>query len=83
MTARLEGMMNFKLTYDTEVDAAYLYLVPFQPGSAKKTYACDPDEVGGQIQLDFDEDGRLIGIEVLDASHMLPADLIKSGTATK
>ena len=75
--------MNLKLTYDAAVDAAYLYLVPFQPGNAKKTYACDPDEVGGQIQLDFDEGGRLIGIEVLDASHLLPADLLKAGTSTK
>ncbi len=62
--------MNFKLTYDASVDAAYLYLVPIKAGGAKKTYACDPDEVGGQTQLDFDEGGRLIDIKVLDASHM-------------
>jgi uncharacterized protein YuzE len=75
--------MNFKLTYDPEVDAAYLFLVPIGPGEAKKTYACDPDEVGGQIQLDFDEGGRLIGIEVLDASHLLPKDLLKAGLSAK
>ena len=71
------------LEYDARIDAAYIYLAPLKPGDAKKTYACDPEEVGGQIQLDFDDGGRLIGIEVLDASHMLPADLLKSGTAAK
>jgi uncharacterized protein YuzE len=75
--------MNLKLTYDADVDAAYLYFVPFRAGNAKKTYACEPDEVGGQIQLDFDEGGRLIGIEVLDASHLLPKDLLKAGLSAK
>ena len=32
------------------------------------TYSCNPLEVKGQINLNFDIDGRLIGIEVLQAS---------------
>jgi YD repeat-containing protein len=66
-----------KLNYDKQVDAAYLSIIPTAPGLAKKTYACDPDEVGGQIQLDFDAEGRLIGIEVLDASHLLPKEVLR------
>ncbi|HLF70532.1 MAG TPA: DUF2283 domain-containing protein [Dehalococcoidia bacterium] len=66
-----------KLEYDKRVDAAYFYLVPPVPGIAKKTYACDPDEVGGQIQLDFDSEGHLIGIEILDASLILPKEALK------
>ena len=73
--------MHFKVTYEPSVDAAYLYLVPIGPGEAKMTYGCDPEEVGGQIHLDFDKDGRLIGIEVLDASHKLPAAVLKSASA--
>lgn len=66
-----------KITHDTSVDAAYLYLVDeIKPGGVAKTYACDPLEVDGQINLDFDDEGRLIGIEVLDASKILPAELL-------
>ena len=70
-----------KVRYDKQMDTAYVSFVPLRPGIAKKTYACDPEEVGGQIQLDFDADGRLIGIEVLDASHLLPQDLLQSKRA--
>ena len=66
--------MNLK--YDTEVDAAYLYLTAIKEGGVKKTYLCDPREVGGQINLDFDEDGRMVGIEVLGASRLLPKVLL-------
>jgi uncharacterized protein YuzE len=41
-------------------------------------YPCDPVEVGGMINLDFDEQGRLIGIEVLAASSKLPKYLLES-----
>jgi uncharacterized protein YuzE len=39
-------------------------------------YACDPVEVGGMINLDFDEAGFLVGIEVLAASKKLPRYLL-------
>lgn len=35
------------------------------------TYGCDPAQVNGQIHLDFDDEGHLVGIEVLDASRLL------------
>jgi uncharacterized protein YuzE len=69
-----------KVEYDKNVDAAYINLTPAESGIAAKTYVCDPDEVGGQIQLDFDDAGQLIGIEVLDASHLLPEAVLKSST---
>jgi uncharacterized protein YuzE len=61
-----------KITYDRRVDAAYIYLG--RPGSTsiEWTYECDPLQVKGQINLDFDAEGRLVGIEVLDASKKLP-----------
>lgn len=67
-----------KITYDSEADAAYIYLAPIEPGGVAKTYACDPGEVGGTINLDFDADGRLLGIEVLDASGKLPESVLKT-----
>jgi uncharacterized protein YuzE len=71
------------LEYDRSADAAYLSLTPIKAGGVKKTYACDPDEVGGLIQLDFDEDGRLVGVEVLNASHLLPQGLLRAGASPK
>lgn len=66
-----------KITYDKSVDAAYIYLTN---GSiaVKKTYCCDPQEVNGQINLDFNSSGVLVGIEVLDASKKLSPSFLKS-----
>jgi uncharacterized protein YuzE len=66
-----------RVTYDGSVNAAYIYLKhPIEPGEAAKTYCCDEGKVGGMINLDFDAEGKLIGIEVLFASHMLPKKLL-------
>lgn len=64
-----------RVTVNHEADAAYFYLVD-EPGEVASTYLCDADEVGGMINLDFNSAGQLIGIEVLDASRMLPASLV-------
>jgi uncharacterized protein YuzE len=62
-----------RITYDSSVDAAYIYPVPEIEARAVKTYVCDPQEVDALINLDFDSAGHLIGIEVLEASKKLPA----------
>jgi uncharacterized protein YuzE len=67
-----------RITYDRETDAAYIYLVPIADGGVARTYPCDPSEVDGMINLDFDREGRLIGIEVLDASRKLPQAVLAS-----
>ncbi|MBI3694243.1 MAG: DUF2283 domain-containing protein [Acidobacteria bacterium] len=67
-----------RITYDPSVDAAYIYLSSkIARGAVARTYPCDPSEVKAEINLDFDASGRLIGIEVLEASRKLPADLLK------
>jgi uncharacterized protein YuzE len=66
-----------KIRYDRSVDAAYVsFLGDSEEASFGFAYSCDPKEVGGQINLDFDISGRLIGIEILQASKTLPASLI-------
>ena len=68
-----------KVTYDESVDAVYIYFVDENERNAfDYTYACDPQVVDGQIHLDFDVDGHLIGIEVLQASKKLPHALLKN-----
>lgn len=68
-----------RFTYDPDADAAYFYLDDdTPPGGVAKTYCCDPGEVGGMINLDFDGSGRLLGVEVLDASALLPPHVLES-----
>ena len=64
-----------KITLDRIADAAY---ISFESniGSAATVYPCDPIGVGGQITLDFGSDGRLIGIEVMDASRKLTPEAL-------
>lgn len=63
--------------YSHGADAAYIQLVDeIGAGGVARTYPCDPVEAGGMINLDFDSGGRLVGIEVLDASKMLPEALL-------
>ena len=67
-----------RITYDRSADAAYIYFVgQIAKGGVHRTYSCDPAEIGGMINLDFDYSGRLIGMEILDASKRLPEDLLK------
>jgi len=65
-----------KITLDRQADAAYLFLTSSKDFFSYHTYPCDPIEVNGQINLDFDQSGRLVGIEVLDASRLLPKELL-------
>ncbi len=67
-----------RVTYDEGADGAYIYLDPDGAGSVAATYSCDPIAVDGMINLDFDEDGVLIGVEVMDAGKRLPAAVLET-----
>ncbi|GAA0985152.1 hypothetical protein GCM10009555_060040 [Acrocarpospora macrocephala] len=70
-------MADVRVTYDQEANAAYIYLAdPQARMKVARMYTCDPVEVGGMINLDLDEHGHLIGIEVLAASSKLPQSLL-------
>lgn len=56
-----------KFEYDKEVDAAYIYLVyPPKEKQVKRT-----KELNENIMLDFDDKGKLLGVEILNASKIL------------
>ncbi len=65
-----------KITYDKKADAAYIYFSEFPAEKVARTYPCDPSEVDGMINLDFDENNKFIGIEVMDASKKLSKELL-------
>ena len=56
-----------KFTYDKEADAAYIYLEDsIADGEAEKTI-----ELNDNIIVDFNKNGKLLGIEILSASKIL------------
>jgi uncharacterized protein YuzE len=68
---------HMRLTYDASVDAAYIYFVDqLGDGAVSETYPCEPRGGKGAINLDFDASGRLVGIEVLGARSVLPAEAL-------
>lgn len=68
-----------RLTYDREADAAYVYLAQIEPGAVKKTIPWG-QEPGKELFLDFDEEGKLVGMEILDASKILSKRTLESAT---
>lgn len=62
-----------KWVYDREADAASLRIAEGQIDGS--------EEVAPGIILDFSEDDRLLGIEVLSASRRLPASVLKAAGA--
>ncbi|HIH17551.1 MAG TPA: DUF2283 domain-containing protein [Nanoarchaeota archaeon] len=56
-----------KVEYDKEADAAYIYLKKIGAGEVKKTIELNED-----IILDFDKNRKLVGIEILNASKVMP-----------
>lgn len=68
-----------KVTYDKGVDVAYISITgETGRGNVAHTYPCNPPEIWGyMINLDFDAGQRLLGIEILGASSVLPAEVLR------
>ena len=66
-----------RITYDPAADAVYIHLTsgPLTPGRTT-LQAPTPPGTTGFIALDW-KDGRLVGIEILDASTRLHHDLLE------
>jgi uncharacterized protein YuzE len=67
-----------RVTYDAAADAAYIALGgPIGDGDVGATiHSITTPGDHGEVALDFDADGRLLGIEVLHASAVLPAAVL-------
>jgi uncharacterized protein YuzE len=63
--------MTPQVTYDAEANAAY---IRFSPEKVQES-----EEVSAGIVLDYDAEGRIVGMEVLDArAHLSPDFLTKA-----
>lgn len=69
------------ITYDAESGAAYISLIPEESGFVPRT-AVTLEEVeglgdaAGEVVLDLDEEGRLVGIEVLSPELLLRSETL-------
>jgi uncharacterized protein YuzE len=66
----MESTRVLRATFDPEADAAYVYL---QPPDAIEPSVANTVIVSADINLDFDDSGRLIGVEILRGSALHPA----------
>ncbi|SJZ33004.1 DUF2283 domain-containing protein [Selenihalanaerobacter shriftii] len=66
----MEIEFKVKVTYDQEADLGYIYLAEICEGEVEYSIKVE-DKV-----LDFDGEGRLLGIEFLDGKAGLPKSLI-------
>ena len=65
--------IDLKTTYDKEADAAFIYLKgKIAKGEVKSTVSMNDN-----IILDFDANKKLIGIEILSASRVVPKKVIE------
>ena len=72
-----DSIEPLRVTYDPEANAAYIYFVPeIEFGGVARTVPVDGGDHPWMVNLDVDSEGRLLGIEVLDARRLLPVALL-------
>jgi uncharacterized protein YuzE len=73
-----DSLVPLRVTYDPEANAAYIYFVPdIQAGGVAKTVPVGDGSEPWMVNLDVDDEGRILGLEVLDARSLLSAALLE------
>lgn len=66
-----------RITYDPQADAAYIHLTGEQLPPGRDSVPVDPPENVARAWVILNwRDGKIVGLEVLDASALLHADLL-------
>jgi uncharacterized protein YuzE len=60
-----------KIQYDSEVDALYIEFIPLNPSTAENK------ELSEDVIANYSPDGKLAGLEILNASVVLGEGLLK------
>lgn len=72
-----DALEPMRVTFDAEVDAAYIYFVPdIEVGGVARTIPVDGGDEPWMVNLDVDAEGRILGLEVIGARLHLPAALL-------
>lgn len=65
------------LDYDPEADAAYLSIAQPDTLPERQISAITTEGMEGEIEIDVDKDGKIIGIEFVNASWILPPSFLR------
>ncbi len=57
-----------RIEFDKEADAAYIYFKEIENGEVAETIT-----LNDSMNVDLDKEGKVLGIEILDASEHLPS----------
>lgn len=69
--------MKLEFTYEFAADAVYVRLRAATAGAVARTEVADVEIENGAVNLDFNAEGQLIGIEIVGASRVRPPDLLR------
>ncbi|MCP2327297.1 uncharacterized protein YuzE [Hamadaea flava] len=71
----IKARVSLLCTYDSDADAAYIYLEhPVPPAAAERVIPFDIKD--GMFNLDLDTEGHVLGLEILGARKRLPHALL-------
>ncbi|MEV4479860.1 DUF2283 domain-containing protein [Micromonospora coxensis] len=72
-----ESRVALVCAYDSDADAAYIYLDhPVLPGGVQRMVPFDTEE--GMYNLDLNAQGHVVGLEILNAGKRLPPMLLRA-----
>ncbi|MBM3234448.1 DUF2283 domain-containing protein [Candidatus Pacearchaeota archaeon] len=61
-----------RIEFDKDIDAAFVYFKEISPGEVKKTIS-----LNDSLNIDLDSEGRILGIEILNASKNMPTSSVQ------
>ena len=61
-----------RIEFDKEIDAAFVYFKEISAGEVKKTIS-----LNDSLNIDLDSEGRILGIEILNASKNMPTSSVQ------
>lgn len=63
--------------YDPEADAAYLTITQSGALPEQQISAVTAEGMEGEIEIDVDKNGKVVGIEFVNASLILPSEFLE------
>ncbi|MEV1285530.1 DUF2283 domain-containing protein [Micromonospora sp. NPDC049679] len=77
MTMYTEARIPLVCTYDSDADAAYVYLEhPISAAAAQQVMPFDTSR--GMFNLDLNTEGHVLGLEIIGARRHLPPALLQA-----
>ena len=71
-----------RVTFDRDANMGYIRLAAIEDGAAvQQVPVHEPGRDSARFVLDFDYEGRLLGIEIFDATESLPWEVLEEADA--